>query len=124
LIFDLDFATQSSYIFNVKNEDSVIIEVHMHVGQYNVFYISIIITDLYLVKRKKMKDFNFLDDLIFELGMKLSNLVGILTKNQIIEFFIRVNYNYIKINFAPMLLHGDEFENLPDSIKHYVIDRI
>ncbi|MFT8312933.1 MAG: hypothetical protein ABF633_01615 [Clostridium sp.] len=110
--FDLAFHTSDSLVFNVKTKlTGVIIEIHIHVNKHNLMYITLIITDKNIIKLREENYLHYINDITSELQYKLYNFFGLLKKGDSdIEVYFHINFNSVRINFAPWLFFKDNDE--------------
>ena len=103
--FEMEFFSDSSVIFSIYLKDKVDSsgEVHVHFGKYNVVRITIFVTG-----EKKIKDTQFIEDLIIELDLELASVFGFLNRGFKIEVVLIVFYNQIRLNYTPFILKEKE----------------
>lgn len=121
---DLEFSTTNSLVFTAKANNANM-EIHIHMGNYNVIYISLIVSDQSIMILKDKKFLNYIDSTMIELEQKLSYLLGFLKKGTAdIEVFLHVNYNSIRINFPPCLMFDDDFRKINRSLSSTIFSEI
>lgn len=120
---DLQFFTPNSVVFNVRTSGKDI-EIHIHMGKYQVMYISMIISDKSIAIQKDEKFLNYIDTLFSELEMKLCSIVGFYEKGQKIEIFLHINFNSIRINFAPFFIYDEDYKSIKGNLSSIVFEKI
>lgn len=125
-ILELSFATPSSYIFNAINSYGKNIEVHVHLGQYNVIHINMIVSDHSIMINQDRKSLAYLDTLILNISMQIFNITGFLSKSTDIETYFSINFNSIRINFPPCFMSDkdDTYKYIERNLSEVVFSEI
>ncbi|WP_238916011.1 hypothetical protein [Clostridium sp. YIM B02555] len=122
---ELSFATTNSYIFRgiLSGKD---IEVHIHIGQYHVMHINIIVSDLGIFIIKDRKFLTYLDNLMLEISMQVANLFGFLNTGYNVETYFHINFNSIRINFPPcfMIDSDEEYKRIRSNLSEIIFNKI
>ena len=120
----LEFSTTNSLVFSVLTTGKNI-EIHIHMGQYNVMYITLIISDKSLLMHTDKKFLNYIDKLINELEQNLCSFTGFLKReNSEIEVFLHVNFNSIRMNFPPCILYSEEYTEIKNNLANTIFNEI
>jgi len=119
---DLVFFTSDSLVFRVLSDKKI--EIHVHMGKYQVMYITVIISDQSIALKLDKKFLNYIDKLFSELEMKLCSIVGFFEKGQKIEIFLHINFNSIRINFPPFFMYDEEHKRIKNNISSIIFDQV
>lgn len=122
---ELAFATPNSYIFNSRPTGKDI-EVHVHIGQYHVIHITIIISDRGILLQKDRRFLTYIDKLMLELDMILGNFFGFLVNGYEAETYFHINFNSIRISFPPCFLRDSDehYQNVKHNLSKIIYDKI
>ena len=99
---------------------------HIHIGQYYVMHINIIVSDLGILVIKDRKFLTYLDNLMLEITMQVAHLFGFLKNGYNVETYFHVNFNSIRINSPPcfMIDSEEEYKRIRSNLSEIIFDKI
>lgn len=119
---DLRFFTPNSLVFRVISDKDI--EIHIHIGNYQTMYITIIISDKYFTLDQDEKSLDYINTVFWELEMKLSLFFGFFEKGRNIETFLHINFNNIRLDFLPFFMHDEEYKDIKSSLSSIILEKI